>query len=1316
MLLLSSPSATGGEYDDVRVLSQSSSEVVFSYQAGPLAWKSDPEGEYPRLARTALNRLPDHPPVPGRIVYVAMPPGCPAVNLELLSVGAPTEGSHQLPDHLVGPAVAFPYPADKAQVDQIFMIRGLRVARLLLHPLVFEAGDGRYSLVSEMTVRVSFQPSLDRLPALAEAAPDDAFTPIYREILLNPGQAASWRTAGDLGLAKPLTDPDPFTGTDLWVAIHIREGGVVRVIPADLEQAGVDLSAVTPAEFRLFAGPGRALSSRMSDPPQRLTELPIAIHGGEDGQFDGADELEFYAISLNRWEMAADGRLVDVVNRYERDNVYWLALDGSFSGTPKRIAAVPAAPFPAPAPAWFSARCRARHERDQMLRVDNLGYVASYYTWYWQNVRRTVLFPYAVSEADTGAPAWLEIGAYANRVTLTVGGARLQPDTLFPNAGEDASTISGFGVPAFDPAIPVELAFDSSASGIYYLDYYSIDYHRRLSLSAGPFQFAAPDTGAAFTLVLSNTVMPSVWDVTDPAGPVVLEGVAQTGAAARFGADQRDGSRHVFYAFEPSQRRRPVKVRLAARPDLYQPSAAADYLVIGPRSFQSAASPFMAMRSAKSGLTVRYVPIEDVYDAFSLGLTDPLAIRRFLRHTFLSWPRPAPVYALLLGDGTYDFLDNSGSHSVNYVPPYIVPEDNSAADENYVYFGDKQVLNSVGDQTANPFPDMLIGRWPVKNAAQIQAVTAKITRYESPDNLGPWRSRIMLVADDEFGDRERGSVDEDFHIRDAESIARSHIPPRLDLQKIYMTEYPFNNPGCELPAARGCRKPAVKEAIVSGLNNGVLVFDYLGHGNKDLLAHERVFERTADLPRLTNSGMPAAFLTFSCSIGLFDDPGSEGMSEDLLRMPDAGAIAVVSATRLVTAGANAALNEKVFDLLFSRNMTGIAAALYTGKLLRQYFANCTSCDQPPCPCPNDRRYVLFGDPAMKLGIPDLRVDFSSVQPETLSALTLTNVGGTIADTAGIIQSSFDGTLTITVRDAPRHRVYRINDRLSLDYDLAGGTIYRGEVKVTGGRFSFGFIVPKDIAYGERGALILGHTASSTRMAGGVTDSLWIAGSSGLVTDTSGPTIQAETIDGQVVADGAALPTGAELMVAIADTSGINLTAAPGHSVEVFLDGGDRPFADLTGLFTYSPGEFRRGKAPLSLASVPVGSHSLRIKAWDNANNSAQKTLDIEIADQPQFRVSEFLNYPNPFAGRTTFYFRPSAGDAAIRIFTLAGRMIRTIDPARDGEAFWDGTDQNGDPVGNGVYLAQIELNGRVAQGSKVADKKAYKETKVVVSR
>lgn len=1315
LLLLAQPS-TAGEYGDLKVISQSSSGLTFTYQPDSLAWVADPQGDYPRLSHTAINRTPGLPPVPGRVVYIAVPPDCPGVSLELLNLGARTDGVHSPFKSLDGTSVLYPYPSEQAAVDQMLTIRGLRVARILLHPMVFESADGRYSLTSSMTVKVGFQQGRALLTSPSEIAAADPFDIIYREILLNPEQAVRWRSAGEPQLAKSLVDANPFAGSDHWVAISIREGGITRVTPADLQKAGVDVAAQNPANFRLFAGPGRALSTRMSDPPPPLVEIPIALVDGGDGRFDGSDEFEFYASALNRWEMNAFGKLVDVVNRYTRDNVYWLALDGSFAGAPRRLGSVTSPPLPSPVPDFPNGRSRARHERDQMFRVDNLGYVGSYYTWYWQNLRRSQLFPYAAVDPEPGIPAQWEIGAYAARVSLLAGGVAVPAGPVLPNAGEDGSAIFQYNLPSFSPIARFDMECDSSASGNYYLDYYSITYTRRLSLASGAVMFAAPDTSAAFNLVLSDTALPSVWDISDAANPVVLDGLVRNGSAARFGVDQSDGSRHVYYAFEPAHRRVSVQVRRATPNDLYQPAASADYLVIGPRAFQAASAGFMSMRASKSGLRLRYVPVEDVYDSYSLGLPDPLAIRRFLRHTYLAWPRPAPVYALLMGDGSYDFLDHTGFHSVNYVPPYIAPDDNSAADENFVYFSDKQVLNTPADPQSNPFPDMLIGRWPVKSAAQIEAVTAKTSRYESVEKLGAWRSRAMLVADDEYGDRARGSVEEDFHTRDAENIARSHIPPRLDLQKIYMVEYPFSNPGCKLPYASGCRKPAVNDAIVSGLNNGVLMFDYLGHGNKDLLAHEHVFERSTDLPRLTNSGMPAAFLTFSCSIGFFDEPGSEGMSEDLLRMPEGGAIAVVSATRLVTAGANAALNEKVFDLLFSQNITGIGTALYAGKLLRQYFANCTSCDQVPCPCPNDRRYVLFGDPAMKLGIPELRVDFASVQPDTLSALALTNVSGRIVDSTGAIQSGFEGTLTVTVRDAPRHRVYDINERLSVDYDLAGGTIYRGEIPVSQGQFNFGFMVPKDIAYGQRGALILGHAVSASQMAGGATDSLWLAGSAGDITDTTGPSITIQTDDGLPVVDGTALPAGANLTVSITDTSGINLTASPGHGIEAFLDDSDRPFAELTGDFHYAPGEFRRGAARLSLASIPLGVHTLRFKAWDNANNSSESKLAIELSENPAFQVSEFLNYPNPFSSRTTFYFRPSVDDAAIRIFTLTGRMIRFIDAARDGETSWDGTDQEGDPVGNGVYLAQIELNGRVVEGGRAVDKTAYKETKVVVSR
>ncbi|MBD3297015.1 MAG: type IX secretion system sortase PorU, partial [candidate division Zixibacteria bacterium] len=845
----------------------------------------------------------------------------------------------------------------------------------------------------------------------------------------------------------------------------------------------------------------------------------------------------------------------------------------------------------------------------------------------------------------------------------------------------------------------------------YSLDYYSVEYERRLNLNTETIRFIPEFDGTA-NLVFSNTSGPEVWDITDPANVEVYTDLELEGNVARMPAV--DG---LLFAAEPTQRVTPTSIRIVPHADLHNPATGADYIAIGPRDFAGATAEFLAYRESTHGVSTRFVAIEDIYDAFSLGLSDPVAIRRFLRHTFQEWPTPVPAYTLLVGDGSYDFLGNVGVLSINYVPPYVTEDDQSISDENYVYFGDKKVLDSEPDPDANIVPDMLIGRWPVKSVSDIANLTEKVRNYESTDDLGPWRSRVMMVADDEFGDRSAGSVTEEFHVEDAEQISQLTIPDWVHINKIYMTEYPFSNPGCYEPSARGCRKPAVNDAIVSALNEGALVFDYIGHGNPDLLAHERVFLRTEELRELTNQGRATSVLTFSCSIGFFDDPRSEGMSEEWVRMPAAGAVAVVSATRLVTAFANAELNRKVFDLLFNDNVTGIAASLYTAKLLRQYGRTCSVCDEPPCPCENDRRYMLLGDPALQLGIPVNRVEFTSLEPLQFEALARAMVRGEIVDTAGHRLTDFDGTVSISVFDAPREREYRISELETLRYDLPGGTLYRGDVAVQNGQFEFGFIIPKDIAYGETGALIRGHAVSTTNMAAGVRSHIPIAGAVGELTDTVGPEISVTDDNGEPVTSGYRITAGDELIVAFTDSSGINLTGSPGHRIEVFVDNDIEALADLTETFVYDAGAFTTGTARFSLPEVALGKHRVTIKAWDNANNSATHDIDLDIAAQgsdTDFRISEFLTYPNPSSGETTFYFLTTRAtrDARIRIFTLAGRLIWERSGVIDGVTRWDGHDADGDPVANGVYIAQLEVTG---SGSSV-DNTAYEETKIVLSR
>jgi hypothetical protein len=88
---------------------------------------------------------------------------------------------------------------------------------------------------------------------------------------------------------------------------------------------------------------------------------------------------------------------------------------------------------------------------------------------------------------------------------------------------------------------------------------------------------------------------------------------------------------------------------------------------------------------------------------------------------------------------------------------------------------------------------------------------------------------------------------------------------------------------------------------------------------------------------------------------------------------------------------------------------------------------------------------------------------------------------------------------------------------------------------------------------------------------------------------------------------------------------------------------------------------------------------------------------------------EAFNYPNPFSPKkqptTLVYFSSSAGQSNIKIFTITGRLVRTItDNANPGsnEVDWDGKNGKGQIVRNGVYVAVIMPPGGSKQMVKIA--------------
>lgn len=123
-----------------------------------------------------------------------------------------------------------------------------------------------------------------------------------------------------------------------------------------------------------------------------------------------------------------------------------------------------------------------------------------------------------------------------------------------------------------------------------------------------------------------------------------------------------------------------------------------------------------------------------------------------------------------------------------------------------------------------------------------------------------------------------------------------------------------------------------------------------------------------------------------------------------------------------------------------------------------------------------------------------------------------------------------------------------------------------------------------------------------------------------------------------------------------------------------------------------------------------GIYALRIQAYDKTGNASGKTdYQIEFEVITKSSISHLVNYPNPFSTSTRFVFTLTGSQIPdqiqIQIMTITGKVVREIDQFEIGpihignnisEFAWDGKDEFGDQLANGVYLYRVRarINGQ----------------------
>ncbi len=942
------------------------------------------------------------------------------------------------------------------------------------------------------------------------------------------------------------------------------------------------------------------------------------------------------------------------------------------------------------------------------------------------------------------------LDTYASYVSastkVAVGSTPLQLNLLF-SAGSGNNSAEGF-LDKIECTATKALSMSSASSGA-------------LFFRGGPVVLASP---AAFVLnagSVANFANTTVMDVTDIATPKKMEGNFSAGAVSEFVFNNDVSTPREYVAFTPSQILVPALFTAAPNNNLQGLAldTAANYLIITHPNLVAAANKLAAFHTAqKAGIKPLVVTTTQLYQAFGSGTPDPTAIRdgiAFFARAYGSLSGAGVVgssqkefYVLLFGASSYDYK-NRIANNVNLVPGYqssasLDPLSSYTSDDYFALLDSSANINTEAlfTNAAATNTQINIGRIPAKNVSEANTVVDKIIYYHSAASQGPWRLQQRFIADDK---------DFNLHVQDAEAVsaAAQKANPLFNQQKIYLDAYPL------VSGSGGGRYPAVNEAVVNAFNSGSLVINYSGHGNYLRLADEAILSST-EIPLINNASKLPLVVTASCDFYPYDDPTKKSLGQDLLfgagsvgagsgasgASASGGAIALLTTPRLVFAYSNKIINENYFVAAHKQDAnTGLLPTL--GQAVKN-AKNLTV--QQSRDFINTRKFALLGDPAMRLAYPNSNIVLDSVNGKLISAndtlvsgklytfkgLVMAPRSGAITSTS-TINNTFNGILNFTLYDKQIARTTLQNDPATpaANYQAQENILYSGLVSVANGKFTVSFVLPLDISYAPGKAKISMYAqqtinptlvAQTLPDAAGVDTSFYTMGSGAVITDKVGPVIELFLNDYNFK-NGGLTHSDPVLLINLQDVSGINTSSsAIGHDIIVTLDNNPATTRTLNSFYQANINTYEYGTVKYQLPTLTPGPHSLKVRAWDNVNNSNSRTLGFTVAatagtspttgsnnggsgnpgDMSPLVIDKVVNFPNPFTSQTTFSFEhnfPGQNiDVNLGIYTQSGKLVKQINKTlntkgtRNVQITWDGTDAAGSKIARNVYIYKIQIS------------------------
>lgn len=997
-----------------------------------------------------------------------------------------------------------------------------------------------------------------------------------------------------------------------WVKIRVSESGVCRMSFSELRSAGLE-----PSQVRVFGYGGAQKEQDFSKP--NIDDLPqVPVYVGED-------YILFYVQGPISWTYNGS-RFAHTRNTYSDFGYYLLSDDAGDMLLFPEAAAVSGSPTDVTYYSYYQVQ-----DIDSVNLIDRTGVSGGGRTFYGEQFAagqtRTFTFSTPYANGDNSS---IYIDMAANAATTSTVKAKLNntsSKSIYISSIPDHYTFGVAGTISMNGASEkqnqrVTMQFvNSNASALAWLNYIEITTPSELVMTGsymGIRSLVNRNTTNPVRFLLRNTTASTqIWDVTDLAAIQRMPTTMVDDQLAWVGT-QADGVHEYIAVNTDGTKFVQAEVVGEVKNQNLHALNNIDYIIICPEGYEDVSEDLAKAHEAKQAITYAIVTDQQVYNEFSSGTPDATAYRWLMKMLYdraKNGIGQQPRWLLLMGHGTFDnrkLLRNSGTsllltyqskNSVNEIKAY-------ATDDYFAYLDDNEgAIDTQGRM------DIGVGRLPVESLDEARTTVDKLIQYIRNEQTGKWKNQLVYLADD----GENGTHTETAE-KSAELVRIKN--PDFIVHKIFLDAYP------QEVNASGESYPLAKNRVLNLLKNGVLFFNYSGHGGYNAITNESILN-LKDIAGMTNKNQ-AFWLFATCNFAQCD-AGKRSAAETAVLNPKGGAIGILAATRTVYASQNTNLNRSVCDTLFGHSdvfhydMT-LGEAISIGK-------NLLGSDE------NKLAYVLLGDPCMRLNYPtDYHVE-TLTEMDTLNALSVQHVEGRIIDEDLNTVSDFNGKVDITIYDKMQSIPTRDNDNAGGDprviaYNDYPNTIFSGATDVKEGLFNYTFMVPKDIRYNFDNGRIVYYavTADSleTAEAVGHFEQFIIGGTGSTVAiDTIGPEMEIY-LNSPAFRNGDKTYATPRFFANLYDKNGINTAGAGiGHDLMLIIDDDPKMIYSLNEYFTAANNSYQAGQVSYLMEELANGPHSLTFRAWDLLNNSTTKSLNFIVEAGLDPSIYNVTTYPNP---------------------------------------------------------------------------------------